>query len=145
MRLRTPGWRKRGDGGGCGPRRETDITASVWNYWCQREARAKSGPSTGRRRSDMTSSSATDGERREIVVNGRRVRVIDLHAHCSVPEAMAMMPNRPAGGGGGGPATPALQLANVDVRLKAMNEQGIDIEALSINPYWYAADVGLAE
>ena len=29
--------------------------------------------------------------RREVVVNGRRAKVIDVHAHCAVPEAMALM------------------------------------------------------
>ncbi len=29
-------------------------------------------------------------------------------------------------------------------RLRAMDEQGIDVEALSINPYWYAADRDVA-
>ena len=29
-------------------------------------------------------------------------------------------------------------------RLRAMDEQGIDVEALSINPYWYGADRDLA-
>jgi aminocarboxymuconate-semialdehyde decarboxylase len=30
-------------------------------------------------------------------------------------------------------------------RLRAMDEQGIDVEALSINPYWYAADRDVAK
>ena len=30
-------------------------------------------------------------ERREVVVNGRRVKTVDVHAHCAVPEAKAMM------------------------------------------------------
>jgi len=29
--------------------------------------------------------------RREVVINGRRVRTIDVHAHCAVPEAMGLM------------------------------------------------------
>ena len=29
--------------------------------------------------------------RREVVVNGRRVKVVDVHAHCAVPEAMALV------------------------------------------------------
>src|SRR5256886_16523793 len=32
----------------------------------------------------------------------------------------------------------------VSTRLRAMDEQGIDVEALSINPYWYGADRDLA-
>src|SRR5216110_2458803 len=29
--------------------------------------------------------------RREVVVSGRRVRTVDVHAHCAVPEALALM------------------------------------------------------
>src|SRR5579871_3462656 len=28
--------------------------------------------------------------RREVVVNGRRVKTVDIHAHCAFPEALAM-------------------------------------------------------
>jgi aminocarboxymuconate-semialdehyde decarboxylase len=28
---------------------------------------------------------------REVVVNGKRVKTVDIHAHCAVPEAMALM------------------------------------------------------
>jgi aminocarboxymuconate-semialdehyde decarboxylase len=75
--------------------------------------------------------------RREVVVSGRRVRVVDMHAHCSIPEATAL-----AGSGGG---MPALQLSDYRRRLEAMDSQGIDVEALSINPYWYAAERDLAQ
>jgi len=74
--------------------------------------------------------------RREVVVNGRRVRVIDLHAHCAVPEATALL--------GQPPPLPALLLTNVQQRLSAMDQQGIDVEALSINPFWYAAERDVA-
>ena len=29
--------------------------------------------------------------RREVIVAGKRAKVIDVHAHCAVPEAMALM------------------------------------------------------
>jgi aminocarboxymuconate-semialdehyde decarboxylase len=29
--------------------------------------------------------------RRQVVVGGRRVKTVDVHAHCAVPEAMALM------------------------------------------------------
>jgi aminocarboxymuconate-semialdehyde decarboxylase len=77
--------------------------------------------------------------RREVVVSGRRVKVVDLHAHCAIPEAQALLP-RARGVSGGGGRGPALLLDNVHVRLQAMNEQGVDVEALSINPYWYEAE-----
>src|ERR1700737_5253726 len=73
--------------------------------------------------------------RREVVVNGKRVRTVDLHAHCHVPEANALMDMK-------------VQLQSLVVspeRIKAMDEQGIDIEALSLNPiFWYKAEPDLA-
>ena len=74
--------------------------------------------------------------RREVVVNGKRVKTVDVHAHCAVPEALALMNLKL-----GGPALrPDLDMATqVSVRLQAMDEQGIDVEALSINPNWYKA------
>ena len=69
--------------------------------------------------------------RREVVINGRRVKTVDVHAHCAVPEAMALMglnvtgtPNLPT----------VLVMSQAADRLRAMDEQGIDVEALSINP-----------
>jgi aminocarboxymuconate-semialdehyde decarboxylase len=83
-------------------------------------------------RADASQATEPAGRRREVVVNGRRVRVVDLHAHCAVPEANALM--------GVESRMPALLLSNSHERLRAMDEQGIDVEALSINPYWYGAD-----
>ena len=69
--------------------------------------------------------------RREVVVNGTRAAVVDMHAHCAIGEAMALMGQTPQGW---------LELTDPSTRLAAMDAQGIDVEALSINPYWYAAD-----
>ena len=81
--------------------------------------------------------------RREVVVNGRRVKTVDVHAHCAVPEAMALMGSKLGAPGSGLP--PLLHMATqAPERLRAMDEQGIDVEALSINPYWYKADRDVA-
>src|SRR6266568_358486 len=72
--------------------------------------------------------------RREVVVSGRRVKTVDVHAHCAVPEAMALM---------GLKVEPKTLIMEQD-RIRAMDEQGIDVEALSINPYWYKAERDLA-
>jgi aminocarboxymuconate-semialdehyde decarboxylase len=83
------------------------------------------------------------GRRREVVVNRRRVKTVDVHAHCAVPEAMALMGLKLGPPGSGLP--PLLHMATqAPERLRAMDEQGIDVEALSINPYWYKADRDLA-
>ena len=47
-----------------------------------------------------------------------------MHAHCHIPEALALMDKKVE--------FPALVVG--PERVKAMDEQGIDIEALSINP-----------
>jgi len=82
------------------------------------------------------------GRRREVVVNGKRVKTVDIHAHCAVPEALALMGQKL-----GGPSLrPDLDMVTqVSVRLSAMDEQGIDVEALSINPSWYKLDRDLAK
>jgi aminocarboxymuconate-semialdehyde decarboxylase len=73
--------------------------------------------------------------RRQVVVGGRRVRTIDIHAHVAFEETNAMM---------GEKTNPPTRTAVAD-RLKAMDEQGIDVEALSINAFWYKADRDVAE
>ncbi len=79
---------------------------------------------------------APQGRRREVVVSGKRVKTVDVHAHCAVPAAMALMGRKLE--------TEALLMTNTEERLRAMDAQGIDVEALSINPYWYGADRDVA-
>ena len=79
------------------------------------------------------------GKRREVVVAGRRAKVIDVHAHCVIPEAYALLglevqEHRGPGIGEVG-----------ERRIREMDEQGIDIEALSINPAWYKTPRDLVE
>ncbi len=78
------------------------------------------------------------GRRREVVVGGRRVKTIDVHAHCVIPEAYALLglkveDHRGPGIDEVGPR-----------RIREMDLQGIDMEALSINPAWYHAERDLA-
>jgi aminocarboxymuconate-semialdehyde decarboxylase len=72
------------------------------------------------------------GRRREVVVNGKRVKTVDVHAHCIVPAAAAII-NHPL-------EAPGLLMNDTSTRIAAMDAQGIDVEALSINPYWYRAE-----
>jgi aminocarboxymuconate-semialdehyde decarboxylase len=71
-----------------------------------------------------------------VVVQGKRVKTVDVHAHCAVPAAMALV--------GRALETEALLMSSTADRIRAMDEQGIDVEALSINPYWYTADRDVA-
>jgi len=89
-------------------------------------------------------SARAQAARRATMVGGKRAKVIDVHAHCAVAEAMALVGMKL---GDPTPATrPELNMVtNVSGRLRAMDEQGIDMEALSINPYWYKAERDLAK
>ncbi len=70
--------------------------------------------------------------RREVVVSGKRVKTVDVHAHCVVPDAAKII-NHPL-------EAPGLLWENIGDRLAQMDRSGVDVEALSINPFWYRAD-----
>ena len=70
--------------------------------------------------------------RREVVISGKRVKTVDIHAHCIVPEA-AQLINRSL-------ESPGLLWSNIGDRLAQMDQSGVDVQALSINPYWYQAE-----
>jgi aminocarboxymuconate-semialdehyde decarboxylase len=71
--------------------------------------------------------------RREIRVGGRRARTIDIHAHTIIPGTMdffdGTIPNNNE------------NLVIGDGRIEVMDRLGIDIEILSINPFWYGLEV----
>jgi hypothetical protein len=99
-------------------------------------------PGVRRLRPDGAAPARAQARRREVVVNGKRVKTVDVHAHCAVPEALALMNLKLEGRA----LRPDLDMASqVAVRLQAMDEQGIDVEALSINPNWYKTDRDLAK
>jgi len=88
--------------------------------------------------------------RRHVSVAGRRVRTVDAHAHTFVPAVAAAVSGteleKSVAGSLKGPSTGSGQgnLVISDERLRAMDAQGIDVEVLSINPYWYSADRAVA-
>ena len=78
--------------------------------------------------------------RRQVTIGGRRVRVIDVHAHCVIP-VQDIVKDTPLGRSGGGSGSNILG----PERLQVMNQQGVDVQVLSINGYWwYEADRDLA-
>ena len=76
--------------------------------------------------------------RRIVKVGGRRVKTIDIHAHCVIPETLALCGRNLADQRG-----PGIDEVGPN-RIREMDAQGIDIEALSINPFWYKADRDVA-
>jgi aminocarboxymuconate-semialdehyde decarboxylase len=79
---------------------------------------------------------------REVSIGGRRVRVIDVHAHVVIPEVAEVVKGTPlAAAAGAGLAG----LVPGPARLATMDAQGVDVQLLSINGFWwYAADRDLA-
>jgi aminocarboxymuconate-semialdehyde decarboxylase len=87
---------------------------------------------------------ATAQPRRQVMVGGRRVRTVDVHAHCAVPAVLELVK---------GTAMEKLVLGQLKGRLgfpvgteriSDMDADGIDVQALSINAFWYDADRDLA-
>ena len=74
-----------------------------------------------------------------VMVNGKRVKTIDVHAHCLFHEAVNLM-----GEDAARVVSPVKgakeQFIVIEERLKGMDSQGIDMEVLSINPFWYRKD-----
>jgi aminocarboxymuconate-semialdehyde decarboxylase len=107
--------------------------------WNRREFLRVAGAAAGFVAVPLTGRAQVPG-RRQVTIAGKRVRVIDVHCHCIIPvtEIVKGTPLAASGGGGGnnllGPQ-----------RLQVMDQQGVDVQALSINGFWwYAADRDLA-
>jgi aminocarboxymuconate-semialdehyde decarboxylase len=82
-------------------------------------------------------------KRREVSIGGKRVKVVDVHAHCVIPEVADVVKDTNLSANGG------LRARGPNVmgpdRLRAIDELGVDVQVLSINGYWfYAADRDLA-
>jgi aminocarboxymuconate-semialdehyde decarboxylase len=68
--------------------------------------------------------------RRQVMIGGRRVRVVDIHSHATVPEVDPVIQGTEwAKQGGGRPLGPD--------RIALIDKQGIDIQVLSINGFWW--------
>src|SRR4029077_16101528 len=75
----------------------------------------------------LTAQSGAAPKRRQVTVGGRRVKVIDVHSHVIIPEATALM---------GVKTAPENASVLAPTRFERMDEQGIDMEAMSINANW---------
>ncbi|RYY52974.1 MAG: hypothetical protein EOO24_64690, partial [Comamonadaceae bacterium] len=78
-----------------------------------------------------------------VLRSGRRVKTIDTHTHCYFQEAIDLM-----GADAKGVLPPVKgvpeHFITLDKRLAAMDAQGVDMQVLSINPFWYGKDVDTA-
>jgi aminocarboxymuconate-semialdehyde decarboxylase len=74
-----------------------------------------------------------------VKVGGKRVLTVDTHAHCYFHEAINLM------GDGADKVLPQVKgvpehFIVIEERLKEMDAMAIDMEILSINPFWYGKD-----
>jgi predicted TIM-barrel fold metal-dependent hydrolase len=92
---------------------------------------------------DAVSAQQSEARRLPVVVNGRRVKTIDVHSHCLFHEAVDLMGEEARGVI---PLTKGAQehFIVVEERLKGMDAMAIDMEVLSINPFWYRKDRDIA-
>jgi predicted TIM-barrel fold metal-dependent hydrolase len=79
-----------------------------------------------------------------VMVGGKRIKTIDVHAHCHFREAGALL-----GADAAAAQLPPVNRAEeafieIDRRLAVMDAQAIDLEVLSINPFWYGRNRDLA-
>src|SRR5947207_2628459 len=76
----------------------------------------------------------------DLQVRGRaRLKIVDVHTHCVVPEALALLNARVDR-----VELLTLEGRGLDARLATMDAQGIDLSVLCVNPNWYEADRALA-
>jgi aminocarboxymuconate-semialdehyde decarboxylase len=86
---------------------------------------------------------AAPAARREVSIAGKRVKVVDVHAHCTIPEVADLVKDTPLAASAG-PRARGPNVMGPD-RINAINQLGVDVQVLSINGFWfYAADRDLA-
>jgi aminocarboxymuconate-semialdehyde decarboxylase len=86
---------------------------------------------------------AAAGKRREVVIGGRRIRTIDIHAHTFVPEVWDLVKETPLAAVAKANLTGNVVLGNPQ-RLIDMDAQGVDVQVINVNAWGYSADRALA-
>src|SRR6266705_1903690 len=82
-------------------------------------------------------------KRREVFIGKRRVKVVDIHGHFVAPEELDVIKDTNLAGNIRNQLNGPLVLG--PARLGFLDEQGIDVQALSHQGgWWYAADRDLA-
>jgi aminocarboxymuconate-semialdehyde decarboxylase len=84
--------------------------------------------------------------RRRVAIGGRRITVVDVHAHTFVPEVWDLVKDTPLAPTAKNNLTGAIALgdAGTAARLAYMDREGIDYQAINVNAWGYAADRALA-
>jgi aminocarboxymuconate-semialdehyde decarboxylase len=88
----------------------------------------------------MLRSAHAQQQRLPVMINGKRIKTIDVHAHCMFREASELLGPIPQSTVRGSEEA----IIEIEKRLAAMDAQAIDMEVLSVNPNWYGRDRDLA-
>jgi aminocarboxymuconate-semialdehyde decarboxylase len=105
-----------------------DLPGTIAFVGCEISAGAAAGPGGG----SGAHAHAHAQRRWEVVIAGKRIKTVDVHAHCIVPDAAKVINHALE--------APGLLWSNIGDRLAQMDKSGVDVEALSINPFWYRAE-----
>jgi aminocarboxymuconate-semialdehyde decarboxylase len=88
---------------------------------------------------------AAQPTRRQVSIGGRRVTVVDVHAHTFVPEVWDLVKDTPLAATAKNNLTGAIALGpGTAARLQYMDKEGIDYQAINVNAWGYSADRALA-
>ena len=83
--------------------------------------------------------------RRRAMIGGRRITVVDIHAHTFVPEVWEVVRDTPLAAAAKNNLTGAIALGpGTPARLQYMDKEGIDYQAINVNAWGYNADRTLA-
>src|SRR5438270_4033033 len=104
-----------------------DLPGTIAFVGCGISAGAAAGPGGG-----SGGRVHAHARRWEVVIAGKRIKTVDVHAHCIVLDAAKVINHALE--------APGLLWTNVGDRIAHMDKSGVDVEALSINPFWYRAE-----
>lgn len=110
---------------------------------------ANSSLAFARKRQQSATQPAPGSKHAPVIINGQRVPIIDVHSHVRIPEAWDLVKDRIARDGHYGDMAQANpdnlgNIRNIEKRLADLDTMGIDVQAVSVNPWWYWADEDLS-
>jgi aminocarboxymuconate-semialdehyde decarboxylase len=95
--------------------------------------------------SALSAAQGASPARRRATIGGRRITVVDIHAHTFVPEVWDLVRDTPLAAVAKANLTGAIALGpGTAARLQYMDKEGIDYQAINVNAWGYSADRPLA-
>ncbi|MGH9147437.1 MAG: amidohydrolase family protein, partial [Vicinamibacterales bacterium] len=93
----------------------------------------------------LQAAQGTAATRRRVTLGGRRITVVDVHAHTFVPEVWDLVKDTPLAATAKNNLTGPITLgAGISARLQYMDKEGIDYQAINVNAWGYSAERALA-